>query len=134
MISQTVQFTGCNARRLYDAYLSSADHAAMTVAGPQAATFRRGAGNVGTGGEGDELRAFGMPEPEILARPGGRWPVAASSQPGLFAAGDIRHGPAKRVASAVGEGAMAVALIHDHLAQLPSAQSQRSSPTRRTIA
>lgn len=74
MISQTVQFTGCNARRLYDAYLSSADHAAMTVDGTQAATFRRGASDVGTGGEGDELRAFGMPG---TGDPGpARWPVA----------------------------------------------------------
>ena len=41
-----------------------------------------------------------------------------SSQPGLFVAGDVRHGSIKRVASAVGEGAMAVALIHQHLDRL----------------
>ena len=41
-----------------------------------------------------------------------------SSRPGLFAAGDIRHGSIKRVASAVGEGAMAVALIHQYLKTL----------------
>ena len=40
-----------------------------------------------------------------------------TSQPGLFAAGDIRHGSIKRVASAVGEGAMAVALVHQYVAQ-----------------
>jgi thioredoxin reductase (NADPH) len=78
--------------------------------------------------------------PEVLARAGGRWPLERdpmlleSSQPGLFAAGDIRHGSTKRVAAAVGEGAMAVALIHNYLAQLPSAQPQRSSPKKRTIA
>jgi thioredoxin reductase (NADPH) len=38
-----------------------------------------------------------------------------SSRPGLFVAGDVRHGSIRRVASAVGEGAMAVALIHQHL-------------------
>jgi thioredoxin reductase (NADPH) len=38
--------------------------------------------------------------------------------PGLFAAGDVRHGSIKRCASAVGEGAMAVAFVHKHLAQL----------------
>jgi thioredoxin reductase (NADPH) len=49
------------------------------------------------------------------------WPLARpplfleSSQPGLFVAGDVRHGSIKRVASAVGEGAMAVALIHQYL-------------------
>ena len=36
--------------------------------------------------------------------------------PGVFAAGDVRHGSVKRVASAVGEGAMAVALAHRYLA------------------
>ena len=36
--------------------------------------------------------------------------------PGVFAAGDIRHGSIKRVASAVGEGSMAVQLIHQYLA------------------
>jgi thioredoxin reductase (NADPH) len=40
-----------------------------------------------------------------------------SSQPGIFVAGDIRHGSIKRVASAVGEGAMAIALVHDYLAR-----------------
>ena len=41
-----------------------------------------------------------------------------SSLPGLFAAGDVRHDSVKRIASAVGEGAMAVALVHQYLAQL----------------
>lgn len=39
-----------------------------------------------------------------------------SSQPGVFIAGDLRHGSIKRVASAVGEGAMAASLIHRYLA------------------
>jgi thioredoxin reductase (NADPH) len=37
--------------------------------------------------------------------------------PGVFAAGDVRHGSVKRVASAVGEGAMAVAFVHRYLAE-----------------
>jgi thioredoxin reductase (NADPH) len=37
--------------------------------------------------------------------------------PGMFAAGDVRHGSVKRCASAVGEGAMAVAFVHRYLAQ-----------------
>lgn len=41
-----------------------------------------------------------------------------SSLPGVFAAGDVRHDSVKRIASAVGEGAMAVALVHRYLAQL----------------
>ncbi len=38
-----------------------------------------------------------------------------TSVPGIFAAGDVRHGSVKRVATAVGEGAVAVKLIHQHL-------------------
>jgi thioredoxin reductase (NADPH) len=40
-----------------------------------------------------------------------------TSMPSLFAAGDVRHGSVKRCASAVGEGAMAVALVHRYLAK-----------------
>ena len=39
-----------------------------------------------------------------------------TSQPGIFVAGDVRHASVKRVASAVGEGAMAVSLVHAYLA------------------
>ena len=38
-----------------------------------------------------------------------------SSLPGVFAAGDVRSGSVKRVASAVGEGSVAIRLIHDYL-------------------
>jgi thioredoxin reductase (NADPH) len=38
-----------------------------------------------------------------------------TSRPGIFAAGDVRLGSTKRVASAVGEGAMAVQLAHEYL-------------------
>ncbi len=40
-----------------------------------------------------------------------------TSLPGLFAAGDVRSGSIKRCASAVGEGAMAVSLVHQYLAE-----------------
>jgi thioredoxin reductase (NADPH) len=49
------------------------------------------------------------------------WPLERSpyyletSMPGLFAAGDVRHGSVKRCASAVGEGAMAVTFVHRYL-------------------
>ena len=39
-----------------------------------------------------------------------------TSRPGIFAVGDVRSGSIKRVASAVGEGSMAVRLVHDRLA------------------
>jgi len=38
------------------------------------------------------------------------------SVPGIFAAGDVRHGSMKRVAAAVGEGSMSIAFIHQYLA------------------
>jgi thioredoxin reductase (NADPH) len=44
-----------------------------------------------------------------------------TSRPGVFAAGDVRSGSARRVASAVGEGAMAVRLVHEHLRSVYSA-------------
>jgi thioredoxin reductase (NADPH) len=53
----------------------------------------------------------------------GRWSQARdpwlleSSVPGVFACGDVRLSPVKRVASAVGEGSMAIAFIHRYLEQ-----------------
>ena len=50
------------------------------------------------------------------------WPLSRdpfwleSSQPGVFVAGDVRHGSVKRVAAGVGEGATAVQFIHQYLA------------------
>jgi thioredoxin reductase (NADPH) len=52
-----------------------------------------------------------------------RWPLRRdpylleTSVPGVFVAGDVRARSIKRVASAVGEGSMAVSLIHEYLAQ-----------------
>jgi thioredoxin reductase (NADPH) len=57
--------------------------------------------------------------PEDLAAAG--WPLRRSpflletSKPGIFAVGDVRGGNIKRVASAVGEGAIAVAFVHQVL-------------------
>ena len=48
--------------------------------------------------------------------------VLEPSRPGVFAVGDVRSGSIKRVASAVGEGAMAVRLAHDYLALLDGAK------------
>jgi thioredoxin reductase (NADPH) len=41
-----------------------------------------------------------------------------SSLPGVFCAGDVRHDSVKRLASAVGEGAMAVQFVHQYLAEI----------------
>ncbi len=59
-LSQTIQFNGATARALYRAFLSSAQHAAMTAGGTCAATYRRRGADVDTGAAGDELRAIGL--------------------------------------------------------------------------
>ena len=46
-----------------------------------------------------------------------------TSMPGVLAAGDVRHGSVKRVASAVGEGSIAVQLVHNLLDEAPAARS-----------
>jgi thioredoxin reductase (NADPH) len=59
---------------------------------------------------------------DLVASREGDWPLARdpflleTSVPGVFAAGDVRHGSVKRVASGVGEGSMAIAFIHQYLA------------------
>jgi len=51
----------------------------------------------------------------------GRWELERdpylleTSVPGIFACGDVRYGPVKRVAAAVGEGSMAIAFVHQFL-------------------
>ena len=53
-----------------------------------------------------------------------RWPLSRqplpleTNLPGLFAAGDVRSGSIKRCAAAIGEGSMAVALVHQRLAEV----------------
>jgi thioredoxin reductase (NADPH) len=55
--------------------------------------------------------------------PGTIWPLERepypfeTSRPGVFAAGDVRHGSVKRVAGAVGEGSVAVGSVHQYLAE-----------------
>jgi thioredoxin reductase (NADPH) len=60
-----------------------------------------------------------------------------TSVPGIFACGDVRSGPVKRVAAAVGEGSMAVAFVHQYLGRQagepqisPSTSAAARSPLR----
>jgi thioredoxin reductase (NADPH) len=55
---------------------------------------------------GEDLAAYGDERPLFLE----------TSRPGIFAVGDVHSGSIKRVASAVGEGSMAVSLVHQRLA------------------
>lgn len=60
---------------------------------------------------GEDLRRAGKwgetPDPYLLE----------TSVPGVFACGDVRFSPVKRVAAAVGEGSMAIAFVHQYLAR-----------------
>jgi thioredoxin reductase (NADPH) len=61
---------------------------------------------------------------------GGSWPldrkpfILETSMPGVFAAGDVRHGGVRRVASAVGEGSIAIQLVHQLFALEPPPVSE----------
>ena len=46
-----------------------------------------------------------------------------TSLPGIFACGDVRSGPIKRVAASVGEGSMAIAFVHQYLRYTGSSES-----------
>jgi thioredoxin reductase (NADPH) len=72
-----------------------------------------------------DRQGFLVTGPDLLAEgtPPEQWPLERApffletSVPGSFAAGDVRHNSVKRVASAVGEGAMAVTFAHRFLAE-----------------
>jgi len=129
-----------------DLHVSDDRLAAVTIADASGATQRRTARAlfVCIGGlprtawaadAGVQTNAAGyiLTGPDLLD--GGRRPDAwaperdplalETSVPGLFAAGDVRSGSTKRVAGAVGEGAMAVALVHRRLEELTIARDDR---------
>ena len=74
----------------------------------QLATDKDGFLLTGRDVDGDDLAEFHGERPLFLE----------TSRPGIFAVGDVHSGSIKRVASAVGEGSMAVRLIHQRLAAL----------------
>ena len=69
-------------------------------------------------------KGFVITGQDLLTREPPLWPLARApyvletSVPGVFAAGDVRLDSMKRVASAVGEGAMSVHLVHQYLATI----------------
>lgn len=89
-------------RRTHHDDLDSHAHAAWLP--PAIALDRQGYGLTGS-----EMRATGRwmleRDPNLLE----------TSVPGIFACGDVRFGPVKRVAAAVGEGSMAIAFVHQYL-------------------
>ncbi|MCB1496503.1 MAG: FAD-dependent oxidoreductase [Bauldia sp.] len=69
-------------------------------------------------------RGFVLTGPDVRAA--GQWSLdrdpylLETSLPGFFACGDVRFGPVKRVAAAVGEGSMAIAFVHQYLREVAS--------------
>ena len=69
----------------------------------------------------------------LRERPQTAWPLERdpflleTSIPGVFAAGDVRHGSIKRCAAAVGEGSMAIAVAHQYLGELRAVMSADSA-------
>jgi thioredoxin reductase (NADPH) len=69
-----------------------------------------------------DSKGFVVTGPDLIAQ--NRWPLSRppyaleTSVPGVFAAGDVRLDSMKRVASAVGEGAMSIYLVHRYLATI----------------
>jgi thioredoxin reductase (NADPH) len=66
-------------------------------------------------------RGFVLSGPDL---PEGKWPLERApylleaNVPGVFVAGDVRHGSVKRVASGVGEGSIAITFVHQYLAEV----------------
>ena len=57
-----------------------------------------------------------------------------TSVPGIFACGDVRSGPVKRVASAVGEGSMAIAFVHQYLREIGATSTDAVAATASAAA
>jgi thioredoxin reductase (NADPH) len=117
------------AGRLREVSVESADGAADRIAATSLficiGGIPRTQWAAGSGVRTDDA-GFILTGPDLLEnghRPEG-WPLdrdplaLETSVPGLFAAGDVRHGSTKRVAGAVGEGAMAVTLAYRRLDEL----------------
>jgi thioredoxin reductase (NADPH) len=68
-----------------------------------------------------DAKGYVLTGPEVRAA--GQWELdrdpylLETSVPGIFACGDVRFSPVKRVAAAVGEGSMAIAFVHQYLVE-----------------
>jgi thioredoxin reductase (NADPH) len=69
-----------------------------------------------------------LQQPAVQWRPGHDPFPLETNIPGVFAAGDVRHGSIARVASAVGDGATAVRLVHEYLREHQAVPAVQESP------
>jgi thioredoxin reductase (NADPH) len=80
-----------------------------------------------------DQRGYVLTGPDVKAA--GAWGLERdpylleTSVPGIFACGDVRSGPVKRVAAAVGEGSMAVAFVHQYVRESASTPDALAAPT-----
>ena len=78
-----------------------------------------------------DARGYVLTGPDV--EKSGRWTLARdpylleTSVPGIFACGDVRSSQVKRVASAVGEGSMAIAFVHQFLAAEPEVKAKAAA-------
>ena len=81
-----------------------------------------------------DQRGFILTGPDLPGDTTAHWPPGRpplpleTSLPGVFAAGDVRWGSVKRVASAVGEGAVTIPLIHRYLETMTAASAAAGQP------
>ena len=82
-----------------------------------------------------DRRGYVLTGPDVAAA--GAWTLERdpylleTSVPGVFACGDVRSGPVKRVAAAVGEGSMAIAFVHQYLKEQEAARPALVAPAER---
>jgi thioredoxin reductase (NADPH) len=80
-----------------------------------------------------DARGYVLTGPDVRAA--GRWGLERdpllleTSVPGVFACGDVRSSPVKRVAAAVGEGSMAIAFVHQYLREPEAAKDPALAPS-----
>ena len=108
--------------------------ASFVLVGSQPRTERLGEGVA------RDRQGFILTGPDVLGDTSARWLPGRSplpletSLPGVFAAGDVRHGSVKRVASAVGEGAATIPLVHRYLETMTAARVRHGSTAPKTTA
>ena len=80
-----------------------------------------------------DKRGYVLTGPDMQAS--GNWTLdrdpylLETSVPGILACGDVRYGPVKRVAAAVGEGSMSIAFVHQYLREIGAPQPETAGST-----